>query len=140
LLALLAALTLFPFEGKSSVPSQGLYLLMIFALIGSVIRWPLPLLTAQPFVHWGRISYGMYMMHMFAIIAVRKYIHPAPALTFLFAVAGVTLMATLSHKYFEAPIIAFSKKRLAVRRLAPRIQPVVRPEPQPALNIAVEAG
>jgi hypothetical protein len=49
-------------------------------------------------------------------------------------------MATLSYKFFEAPIIAFSKKRLSVSRVAPRIQAVVRPEAKPALNIAVEAG
>ena len=133
LLSLFGVLSLFAFEGKSSVPAQGLYLLMILALVASVIRRTVPILTIQPFLHWGKISYGMYLMHMFVLIAVWKYVHLPPTLSFVISLAGVTALATFSYKYFESPLITFFRKRLSVRRAPERIVPAVPAEPRPAL-------
>ncbi|HZO86140.1 MAG TPA: acyltransferase [Verrucomicrobiae bacterium] len=120
--ALAICLSLLPFEGKSSLPAQALYVLMILAIVGGVMRPSVPVLTSRAFLHWGKISYGIYLLHAVVMAAVWKYVSNRPTVALLASICGMTVLATLSYKYFEGPIIAFSKRRLAAR-----------PEPGPRL-------
>lgn len=140
LLSLFGSLSLYAFEGKSSIPAQGLYVLMILTLVASVMRRTMPVLTTQPFLHWGRISYGMYLMHMFVLIAVWKYVPFPPTMSFVFVLASLTALASFSYKYFESPLINYFRKRLSVPRRVPvRIASAVTAEPRPALAVALTA-
>jgi peptidoglycan/LPS O-acetylase OafA/YrhL len=115
LATLAGCLSLFPFEGKTSLPAQALYALMILAIVGGVMRPSVPVLTSRAFLHWGKISYGIYLWHAIVMACVWKYVSNQPSVALLCSLIGVTVLATLSYRLFEAPIIAFSKKRLAAR-------------------------
>lgn len=71
----------------------------------------------------GTISYGMYLVHMLALNAARRLVPGAGVLAH-FAVAALLtiLMASISYRWFERPILAL-KDRLT-GRVAPRSVPV----------------
>lgn len=56
----------------------------------------------------GEISYGMYLLHMLAINAVRPLVGARFGLTvFVSATAVVTGMAYVSYRWFETPILRY---------------------------------
>ena len=65
----------------------------------------------------GAVSYGIYLFHMFVITGIKKLEHrlpfSSPVLVFLLATAGATLLAEISFRYFENPILRL-KKRFSV--------------------------
>ena len=63
-------------------------------------------LACRPLAFLGSISYGIYLMHMLAANAARKALghHEGPDV-FLVTVLVVTVMASLSFRYFEAPLL-----------------------------------
>jgi len=75
-----------------------------------------PILGSRPLIYLGRISYGMYLLHMLVLNAIRKQLGAWPLLTLLATVGGVTALAGISYRYFESPFITFSKRRLMVRK------------------------
>ncbi|HEY2328953.1 MAG TPA: acyltransferase, partial [Verrucomicrobiae bacterium] len=99
---------------ESFADAQLLYLLMMLTVISLVVRPVTPLIDSRFMVHIGKISYGIYLLHMFVISAVRKL--PGgntPALCFLFSSVAVIIMASLVYKYFEQPIITFYKRKFS---------------------------
>jgi peptidoglycan/LPS O-acetylase OafA/YrhL len=126
---LLAALTLatvswmffHPMETQSTWDAQLLYLLIAALLAGLVIRPATPVLGHRVLTHVGRISYGIYLLHMFVISAVKKL--PGgrdPLVCFLVSTVVVVAMATVVHRFFEQPIIRYGKRWLAPR--SPRLE------------------
>ena len=78
-----------------------------------------PLLRLRAVVHLGTISYGMYLLHglvynlMDEVVArFNLGVNPHGFAGFLLAVAGTTLVATLSFRYFEQPFLRL-KSRLS---------------------------
>ena len=83
-----------------------------------------PLLNWRPAVFMGAISYGMYLMHMLAANFARILLgHQAGVDVFVVTVSIVTIMAFLSYRFFEAPILKL-KGRFQPGKTE---EPVVRP-------------
>lgn len=107
LLALLALLVVW-----DAAPLLLVHLAMV-ALVGSVCMRAdhglHGLLGARPLVHVGTISYGMYLLHVAVITAV-KWALPEGArtagLVFVAAVPLTIALATLSYRYCERPLLS----------------------------------
>lgn len=113
-LATIGWLCLHLMRHESFEDAQLLYLLMTLTVVGLVVRPATPLLGSRLLAHIGKISYGIYLLHMFIISAVRKL--PGgniPALCFLFSSVAAIIVASLVYKYFEQPIISFYKRRFS---------------------------
>ena len=99
---------------QSSWDSQLLYLLMALTLVGLVIRSNTPVLGGRFMTHVGKISYGIYLLHMFVISSVKRLPGgTSPALCFFAGSIVAIALASLVYKYFEYPIITFYKKKLS---------------------------
>ncbi len=72
----------------------------------------------------GKISYGIYLYHMLAINAARRFVVPSrdPLLVFLVALPLAVGIATLSYRYFELPFQRL-KHRFEVRPVTGTSQP-----------------
>lgn len=115
-LGLLTAAWLFidTISTQSSWDAQILYLLMSLVVASAVIRAETRFLELRFLTHVGKISYGIYLFHMFAISGVKRIPWGNHALVnFLFSTLIIIAAATLVFRYFEAPIIAFYKRRLS---------------------------
>jgi peptidoglycan/LPS O-acetylase OafA/YrhL len=116
-----------PMASQSTWDAELLYVLMTALLVALVIRRRTPLINQPALVHVGRVSYGIYLLHMFVISAVRRLPHGSdPAVCFLLATAIVIPLASGVYRYFESPIIRYYK-----RRFAPTPGPVPAPATQP---------
>jgi len=103
-----------PNRPESSWWEQLLYVLMALVLAGIVIRPRTPVLGGKVLAYVGRISYGMYLFHMFVICCVEKIPGgSSPWLSFPLSVSLTLLAAALSYQYFEYPIINKWKQRLS---------------------------
>ena len=91
-------------------------------------------LTVQPLVRIGAISYGVYLLHMFVrhvavIVLDRTGIDAALAL-FAVTTVGTLLAAEASFRYFESPILRL-KGRFTPDRHGPPPAPETAPGPAP---------
>ena len=103
-----------PMRSQSALDAQWLYLLMTLTLASLAIRPVTPVLGARAMTHIGKISYGIYLLHMFVISSVKKLPGGnSPLLCFLASAIGVVVVASFVYRYFEHPIIAFYKQRLS---------------------------
>jgi peptidoglycan/LPS O-acetylase OafA/YrhL len=103
-----------PMQTQSSWDAQLLYLLMTLTLAALVIRSATPVVGSRFMIHIGRISYGIYLLHMFIISFVKKLPGgTSPILCFLLSACAVIIVASLVYRHFEYPIIAYYKKRLS---------------------------
>jgi peptidoglycan/LPS O-acetylase OafA/YrhL len=77
-----------------------------------------PLLTARPVRFVGKISYGMYLLHMLAISSVRAILGARFGLSvFVGGTAVAIAMAYASYRWFETPILRY-RDRIARSRVA----------------------
>jgi len=68
-------------------------------------------LTSRPLAYVGKVSYGVYVFHAFALLLDRVGLRDAPPLVRLAAYSAFTLaLATLSWRFFEAPINALKER------------------------------
>ena len=113
-LLLVASLLLHAMRQESAWDSQVLYVLMTLFLAGIVVRPRVPILRANFLTHVGKISYGIYLLHMVVRSSLKKF---AWGDDFFFAFFGTVvltiLLATVVYNYFEQPIIRFYKARFA---------------------------
>ncbi len=92
-----------------------LFLLMLTLFVGSVsLAGPLPILSWSSVKYIGKVSYGMYLLHMFAISAVKK-MPLNPFIVFILAAIITIGLAALSYTFFETPFLQL-KKRFEVKR------------------------
>ncbi|MBI3875442.1 MAG: acyltransferase [Verrucomicrobia bacterium] len=113
-LALAAWVSLHPMRSQSSWDAQALYALMTLTLASLVIRPPTRALDGRFLAHVGKVSYGIYLLHMFVISSVKKLPGAAsPEMCFLVSSTLVILIASLVYKWFEFPLIRFYKQRLS---------------------------
>ncbi|MDE3084579.1 MAG: acyltransferase, partial [Verrucomicrobiota bacterium] len=108
-------------------------------VIGLVVQPDLPLLRGRGLVHIGKISYGIYLLHMFILSSVKKI--PGgdqPGLCFLLTTALVVMLASVVYRYFEQPIIRFYKNRLSPLASAPTVPRQATDPALPASQPAVE--
>ena len=111
-------------------PPLVLYTAMTWLVIACTLRPDdqllRPVLT-NPFVkHVGVVSYGIYLMHMLCINIVRRLVGAQEGpLIFVLALALSIAAATLSYRFFEAPILRW-KDRIAKRPTGIPAAPVFR--------------
>ena len=130
--AITAWLCRHPMQHESFLDAQLLYLLMTLLVVGLVVQPAIPLLGGRFLTHVGKISYGIYLMHMFVISAVRKLPGgTSPFFCFVLSSAAAIFVASLVYQFFERPIIAFYKKRFSPLNSA-IADNLVPPEPVPA--------
>jgi peptidoglycan/LPS O-acetylase OafA/YrhL len=97
---------------ESSWDSLLLYALMGVILTGAVLHGA-PLLSGRLMTHVGKVSYGIYLLHMFVFSSVRKFPGGNTAAGCFFVGGVVTIaIASLSYRYFERPIINSQKAKL----------------------------
>ncbi len=98
----------------SATSWDGLLLLAVMALITVAVlsRSSVPVLNNPVVAHYGKVSYGIYLMHMFVVEVVERLI-PAHAHLLHFALTAIVtgILAMLSFALFEVPIISFFRRR-----------------------------
>jgi peptidoglycan/LPS O-acetylase OafA/YrhL len=113
-LTLLASLLLHTMRHESAWDSELLYLLMTVFVVGIAVQPRVPILTASLLTHIGKVSYGIYLLHMFIRSTLKKFPRGDD---FLFSFVSTTIvaivLATLVYKYFEQPIIRFYKTKFS---------------------------
>jgi len=121
-----------PIQPQSSWQEQCLYVLMGLLLAGLVLRPRTPVLGGKALAYVGRISYGIYLLHMFVICSVEKILGvSSPWLTFPLTVSLTILVAALSYQYFEYPLI---------NKWRQRFSPLNQPNEPPARFRAQQAN
>ena len=107
-------------DGPSSVATYGLSGLASVMLLVAVIKSEVPLLRVPPFswlVYLGRISYGLYVFHLFALAVVMKILFVPllgiplsfplrVLLSFLFTVG----LASTSYEWLEQPFLKLKER------------------------------
>lgn len=109
---LILILIFIPLHDKSGIGALTTYGFMgVMVLQGSMIG-NLPVIGSRLFIHIGRISYGIYLMHM-PVISILKKIHIiscSPLVIFSLAVIITVIMASICYRYFEQPILAYKSR------------------------------
>lgn len=87
------------------------------ALVGSVVlvprSWLGRLLSLPPLCALGRVSYGVYLFHVPVLGLLRRWLPglvERPGLLFPLALALTWVLAALSFRLFEAPLLAFARR------------------------------
>lgn len=126
-------LALHPMQSATSWDGVILLAAMTLLVAAVVVRPAVPFLGNRLVAHYGKVSYGIYLMHMFVIAALQRVLGDrSPNLTFALTAIGTGIMAAISFALFEQPIMAFCKRRRERRRAAGSTPPLV-----PALDPAV---
>ncbi len=121
-LALLLLEFLFVGTPRHWLIEEGLQVLLYSWLIVDVAANPHRLVKIKTkLTEWlGEISYGIYMYHMVAVYATSRYFQSAEwwktslvlyVVTYYASALGLTiLLAYLSHRFFERPILQFKRR------------------------------
>ena len=79
-----------------------------------------PLLTFMPIKHIGKISYGMYLLHIHAILAAQFLLNAigivCPMLLFVVSMLLTTIAADLSFRLFESRFLRMKERYYLVDR------------------------
>jgi len=75
-----------------------------------VVLWVKPVFGA-PMLYLGRISYSLYLLHTIALLSVAAVVVPQawPVAYLLGVFAGAILLASLSYRYVEKPMIEIGR-------------------------------
>jgi peptidoglycan/LPS O-acetylase OafA/YrhL len=115
---------------RSATHWDGLLLLAAMTLITAavIVRPRVPVLDHGLVAHYGKVSYGIYLMHAFVIAAVERLL-PANQLGIQFLVVAVVTggCAMVSFALFENPIIQHFRRRRARRGAADSSPPLAKP-------------
>ena len=101
---------------------DGVLLAVTMTLLTAVMvsRRDVPFLGNRAVAHYGKVSYGIYLMHMFVLTAAARFVPAdAPALLFAVGAVGTGILAIISFALFENPIITYFRRRRAAAQLAP---------------------
>ena len=103
LTAFLGYLVFGPLEQKASPGALFFYLICALLVGASATRPALPLIGGNVLARIGLVSYGIYLMHMPVLSAVKRVTSEPLSVLILTAII-VFPLAWLSHRYFEEPI------------------------------------
>ncbi|MBI5549852.1 MAG: acyltransferase [Deltaproteobacteria bacterium] len=102
-----------------AIPEEVFFPLLGWLLLSTVVREGsgLQLLLANPVVlHLGKVTYGIYLLHMLMLNLARQVIGPTHIVAdFVVAVIATVIVASLSYRYYERPFM-----RLRLRPAAKR--------------------
>lgn len=87
--------------------------LVATGLIGAIVlnptHWVSRALEWRPVAYVGKISYGIYLLHLLVIYVVRRLASPelldTPGAVFLLSLTVTVFLASLSYIYFERPLL-----------------------------------
>ena len=112
LLIILSAFILFGnLAYKSDLAAIAFYIVCALLVGACVIRNELPVLGGRVLSSIGLLSYGIYLMHMPILSAVKK-LTMDPVLVFLCTLIIILPLAWLSFRFFEEPIRHWGRKRM----------------------------
>ncbi len=73
-------------------------------------------ITRQPLVYFGRISYGLYVLHLATLLAIRWAFPTVNLLSFAFlSLAITTIVAAASYRWLEEPFLRMKRRFEYVR-------------------------
>jgi peptidoglycan/LPS O-acetylase OafA/YrhL len=129
-IALFVWLSARPIRSLGTFDIQLLYVLITLIVAGLVLRKPTPVLGGPALTYVGKISYGIYLFHMF-FLAIVVRLAGARNATICFLVAGTLtlLAASFSYRFFEAPIIRRYKERLSPSQRVEPAAPLLPVQP-----------
>jgi peptidoglycan/LPS O-acetylase OafA/YrhL len=111
---LLAAFQFAVMPGRNSASSETIYAAAFCMLLAYLLAAPNSLnkvLATQPLPFIGKISYGIYLVHVLCISLLRGRLHIAgPLPTFLLVSVMSITMATFLHYVLEKPLIGFGRQ------------------------------
>lgn len=99
----------FPIDSRVSLQAQLLYFLQTLLVGSCALHRSLPLIGGSLMSHIGKISYGMYLMHMIVFNVIKRFTHTTFTVLFI-GVPCVIGLATLSYRYFEGPFLSLKKR------------------------------
>ncbi len=94
--------------------------LVMTALVGAAVLRPTRLFEVGAVAHVGRVSYGVYLLHVPIVVATRRLLGPAAESTLLVFVVALLLAvaaATFTRRWIEEPFLRL-RDRVEARRLA----------------------
>jgi peptidoglycan/LPS O-acetylase OafA/YrhL len=101
-------------DGPTSVATYGLSAVASVMLLIAVLRTETPLLHVPPLswiVYLGRISYGLYVFHLFALAFVMQLTIPIGfGLHVLFSFLFTVVLAAASYNLLERPFLRLKKR------------------------------
>jgi peptidoglycan/LPS O-acetylase OafA/YrhL len=116
-LAMIIALSNLPTSDFGGGYRLSVHLAMAYFLVAIVIREDhvlQRLLNIFPLKRIGTISYGMYLFHIFAVAAAMKLLQylpfDGPVATFLIATVLTVIVAEISFRLFESPIMRWKRR------------------------------
>jgi peptidoglycan/LPS O-acetylase OafA/YrhL len=130
-------------EGRSSGHAVLLYTMMTLFVAGAVLRPNIEGLGAKFAAHVGKVSYGMYLLHMLVINATRK-VFDNPFFVLAVGIPATIGIATAVYNYIEAPLLRyrhwFEPKAKNANANAPTNAKVPVVEPKPVESRRPAAG
>ncbi|MES9902356.1 MAG: acyltransferase [Sedimenticola sp.] len=103
----LVLLATYELTDKSEPMALILYGLMTALTVGVALRPRIPFLGNRIFLHVGKISYGIYLLHMLFIMVIERFVSTNPMIVFPMALVGVVLGGSVVYQYIERPILSF---------------------------------
>jgi peptidoglycan/LPS O-acetylase OafA/YrhL len=94
----------FMMVGRYLLTAMGCFLLMI-AFLGAPLKFP------RWSIYLGRISYGLYVFHIFSLMLAERLLerlsfqHAHLFLKFIISLPLTIALASLSYRYFETPFL-----------------------------------
>jgi peptidoglycan/LPS O-acetylase OafA/YrhL len=110
---LLVAFQFAVMPGRNSASSQTIYAAAFCILLAYLLAAPNSLnklLATQPLPFIGKISYGIYLVHVLCISLLRGRLHIGAVPTFLLVSVMSITIATLLHYVLERPLIGFGRQ------------------------------
>lgn len=80
-------------------------------------------LESAPLVRFGKLSYGIYLFHIPVIRVLRRSFEPSPEVLFITAVVVTYLLAEISYRAVEQPLLRYKKRFRAVAPSVTRAAP-----------------
>jgi len=113
------ALTLLLGPALFAAEPQGAISLSVTYLVMASVLWRgarLPVLENQLVRHVGKVSYGVYLMHMLGVNAVRRTLPGVgPSAVFGISFLVTVLAASASNRWFEQPVLRLRDARFTAR-------------------------
>ena len=110
-------------HGSDALTALGAALLILCSASEGIFS---NVLLRPPVQYFGRISYGLYLLHMPVLLCLLKWLYPAVPSLILFFPAGLLLtclVATLCHVWIERPAMRLANRATLPPLRMPRSKP-----------------